>query len=402
MSTSLIYHTQGLREYKYISSEYNGSEVHINIEQKNELLKCVDCGSSNISAVKIKTRKIKGLPVGTKKTIFLVKIRRLICSDCGAEKQEAIPCTPSGKARYTRSMVRTVLELRPKMSIKDVADFLGLHWDTVKYIEKKHLKKKFLKIRLKDVKVIGVDELYVGDEYITIVRDLESGSVLYVGDGKGGDALKGFVRKLNGSKCKIRAVAMDLGPAYAAWAKKYLPDVRIVYDHFHLIKLMNKKLDALRRKTMNDADEEMKKHLKKKRFLFLKNEENLDDKALLELKDLKKIFEDLGVATFMKECLRKIYSLAPDEYMAKIAFEFWCKLAEETKISCLEKMAKSIRRHMDGILAYWGEGRLTSAGMEGFNNKVRWLIRQAYGYRDDEYFKLKIFDLPNVRISKEL
>ena len=153
---------------------------------------------------------------------------------------------------------------------------------------------------------------------------------------------------------------------------------------------------------MNDADEEMKKHLKKKRFLFLKNEENLDDKALLELKDLKDLFEDLGVATFMKECLRKIYSLASDEFMAKIAFEFWCKLADESKISCLEKMAKSIRRHMDGILAYWGEGRLTSAGMEGFNNKVRWLIRQAYGYRDYEYFKLKIFDLPNIRISKEL
>jgi transposase len=104
----------------------------------------------------------------------------------------------------------------------------------------------------------------------------------------------------------------------------------------------------------------------------------------------------------MKECLRKIYSLAPDEYMAEIAFGYWCELADESGIACLERMAKSIRRHLDGILAYWGENKLTSAGMEGFNNKVRWLIRQAYGYRDDEYFKLKIFDLPNVKISKDL
>ncbi len=104
----------------------------------------------------------------------------------------------------------------------------------------------------------------------------------------------------------------------------------------------------------------------------------------------------------MKECLRSIYSIAPDAYMAKIAFEYWCKLANETGISCLKTMAKTITNHLDGILAYWTESKLTSAGMEGFNNKVRWLIRQAYGYRDNEYFRLKIFDLPEVKICKEL
>ena len=117
---------------------------------------------------------------------------------------------------------------------------------------------------------------------------------------------------------------------------------------------------------------------------------------------LKEIFEDLGTTTFMKECLRSIYHLAPTADMAKIAFEYWCKLADETKIACLKTMAKTIRNHLDGILAYWTESQLTSAGMEGFNNKVRWLIRQAYGYRDSEYFRLKIFDLPEVKICKEL
>jgi transposase len=156
------------------------------------------------------------------------------------------------------------------MSITDTANFLGLHWGTVKDIEKRYLQNKYAKIRLRDVKVIGVDELYTGHDFITIVRDLESGSVLHVGAGKGGDALKDFTHKLNSSKCHIQAVAMDLGPAYAAWAKEHLPEARIVYDHFHLIKLMNKKLDDLRRKTMNEADEEMKDQLKKKDFSFSK------------------------------------------------------------------------------------------------------------------------------------
>ena len=78
MSTSLIYHTQGLREYKYLSTEYVDSKIRIYIEYKEELT-CIDCGSHNVSAVKIKTRAIKGVPMGTTRTIFIVTIQRLRC-----------------------------------------------------------------------------------------------------------------------------------------------------------------------------------------------------------------------------------------------------------------------------------------------------------------------------------
>lgn len=402
MSTSLIYHTQGLRDYNFKSCDYVGKTVFITVEQKESKLCCTACGSRNFSVVFIKERKIKGVPIGTKFTVFIVLIRRLKCRDCGHERQEAIPCVPAPKVQYTKTLARSVIGLRRKMSIKDVAEFFDLHWETVKDIEKKYLKTKFRKIRLKDVKIIGIDEFHTGDGFITIVRDLDSGAVLHVGDGKGGDALKGFAKRLRSSVCQIKAAAIDLAPAYTAWMKDNLPDAKIVYDHFHLIKLMNEKIDTLRRKTMREADDEMKEKLKNKRFLFLTNKEDLDEDRDLELNNLKEIFEDLGTTTFMKECLRSIYHLAPTADMAKIAFEYWCKLADETKIACLKTMAKTIRNHLDGILAYWTESQLTSAGMEGFNNKVRWLIRQAYGYRDSEYFRLKIFDLPEVKICKEL
>ena len=89
-----------------------------------------------------------------------------------------------------------MIELRPKMSIKDAAKFFNLHWGTVKDIEKKNLRIKFRKIRLKDLRVIGIDELHRRDGYITIVRVLDSGAVLHVGDGKSGDALEGFGKRL--------------------------------------------------------------------------------------------------------------------------------------------------------------------------------------------------------------
>ena len=402
MSTSLMYHTQGLRDYNFKSYDYVGKTVRITVEQKLSKLGCTVCGSRNFTALFVKEREIQGVPIGTKFTVFVVRIRRLRCHDCGCDRQESITCVPAQKVRYTKTLARSVIELRPKMSIKAVAEFFDLHWDTVKNIEKKYLEIKYKTIRLKDVKIIGIDEFHTGDGFITIVRDLESGAVLHVGDGKGGDALNHFAKRLKRSPCQIRAAAVDLAPAYTAWVKENLPNAKIVYDHFHLIKLMNDKIDTLRRKTMREADEDMKEKLKNKRYLFLKNEENLDDDSKADLSNLKEIFDELGTATFMKECLRKIYSLAPDASMAQVAFEYWCKLADKTKISCLITMAKTIKSHLDGILAYWSESRLTSAGMEGFNNKVRWLIRQAYGYRDDEYFHLKIFDLPEVKIAKEL
>lgn len=402
MSTSLLYHTQGLRDYNFKSCDFVGSEVLITVEQKKSKLCCVACGSRNFSAVVIKERRIKGVPVGTKQTVFIVVIRRLECNDCGCERQEAITCIPAPKVRYTKTLARSVIDLRKKMSIKDVAEFFGLHWGTVKDIEKKHLEKKYRTIRLKDVEVIGIDEFHTGDGYITIVRDLNSGAVLHVGEGKDGEALKPFERRLRKSKCRIRAVAVDLAPSYTAWVRDNLPDAKIVYDHFHLIKLMNDKINNLRRQTMKNADDEMKECLKNKRFLFLKNKENLDEDSATELENLKDIFEDLGVATFMKECLRNIYSIAENADDAEIAFKYWCKLADETEIPCLKTMAKTIGSHLEGILAYWTESQLTSAGMEGFNNKVRWLIRQAYGYWDDEYFHLKIFDLPEIKICKDL
>lgn len=402
MSTSLIYHTQGLRDYQYVTKKNGAGKIFITIELKHSCLRCPACGSYDFTSFFLKERKIKGIPLGNKKTVFIIRVRRLRCRNCGAERQERISCVPAPKARYTKALARSVIEMRPKMSIKDVASHFGLHWDTVKEIEKNYLERKYRNIRLRDVEVIGIDEVHTGQGFLTVVRDLNSGAVLHVGEGKGADSLAQLKKRLAVSKCKIKAVAVDLAPSYTAWIKENIPNANIVYDHFHLIKLMNTKIDNIRRKTMNEADEEMKKMLKHKRFLFLKNIENLESDGKQELEKLKEMFSDLGTATFMKECLRRIYSIAENRNEAKIAFEYWCKIADETGIGSLVNMAKTIRRHLDGILAYWTEGKLTSAGMEGFNNKLRWLIGQAYGYRDDEYFKLKIFDLPTINTRKAI
>ena len=213
------------------------------------------------------------------------------------------------------------------MSITDVTSFFDIDWKTVKECEKKYLRKKFRHIPLKDVRIIGVDELFVRsrgrEKYITIVRDLESGAVLHAGDGKCPESLNGFLLRLKHSKAKISTVAMDMSKAYISWLDENLPNAQKVFDHFHVIKIMNDKLDKIRRRTAKELDEEQKDLLKNQRFLFLRNVEDLEPDAKQLLDNLRKVFKELGDASMMKEALRSIYHMAgigallPDKLKSK-------------------------------------------------------------------------------------
>ncbi|MDH5459327.1 MAG: ISL3 family transposase [Nitrospinota bacterium] len=402
MHTSDIYQTQGIRGYQVVSTHY-GSRVTVKLSQVRKTSpECSVCHTLDVKIREVGFRSITGVRCGSKNVCFEVPVFRVDCLQCGSHYREKISFA-SKWARHTKAVERSVIELRNEMSIKGVADFFGLDWRTVKEIEKRHLKTKFRRIRLRDVRIIGIDEIYVGKKvYKTIVRDLVSGAVLFVGKGKGGDALLGFERRLRSSQCQIKVVAMDMSAGYSAWVNRVLAKAQIVFDHFHVIKLMNKKLDALRRTTMNQLDEDSRKELKHKRYLILRNREDLDEDDSSQLEKIKETFDELSTGQAMKEKLRSIYRTAQGVEDARVLFDGWIKTAEQSGISALKTMAKTIRSHLEGILAYWKFNQATNAAMEGFNNKIRWLIRQAYGFHDQEYFDLKIYQLPECSIVKQI
>ena len=117
------------------------------------------------------------------KTVICVEVRRIRCHQCGSFARERIDFCPDTHVSYTKWLTKYVLALRAHMSISAVADFTGLHWDTVKDIEKRYLAKKYAKISLRGVRKLGIDEVYLGKKlsYITVVRDLEKGAVIFVG-----------------------------------------------------------------------------------------------------------------------------------------------------------------------------------------------------------------------------
>jgi transposase len=150
---------------------------------------------------------------------------------------------------YTRAFAEYVLELSRLMTIQDVAVHLGVSWDLVKEIVKGDLARRFSRPKLKHLRRIAIDEISIGKghRYLTIVMDLESGRVVHVGRGKGGDALQEFWTRLRHSRAKIEAVAIDMSPAYIDAVMTHLPTATLVFDRFHVIKLYNDKLSELRR-----------------------------------------------------------------------------------------------------------------------------------------------------------
>ena len=166
------------------------------------------------------------------------------------------------------------------MTIQAVARYHGVSWDLVKEIQKRSLHKLYRLPKLSKVKRIAIDEIYQGKKlgYLTIVMDLQRGAVIFVGNGKGADALIPFWKRLKKSGALIEAVAADMGPAYISAVQTNLPDATLVFDHFHIIKLFNEKLTKLRRDLQREAENGLGKPvLKGIRWLLLKNPNNLDD-----------------------------------------------------------------------------------------------------------------------------
>jgi transposase len=400
MSTSLLYHAFSVRGYEHVRSEYQGGEVTFTIRQEPKTFRCEHCGACDVRPRGRVERRFRSLPIGSRSTAIVFSIPRVACQACGLVRQVKLGFADPRRT-YTKAFERYALELSQCMTILDVARHLSVSWDIVKDIQKRDLSRRYAKPKLKNLRQIAVDEIAVakGHRYVTIVLDLESGAVVFVGDGKGGDALKPFWKRLRRCQAKIEAVAMDMSPAYHKAVSTYLPMATIVYDRFHVIKLFNDKLSNLRRWLHQRATDEQKKVLKGSRWLLLKAAEHLDperdEKSRLE--EALKLNQPLATAYYLKEDLRQFWD-QPGKRFAGAFLTDWIRRAEASGVWMLQQMAKTLEAHRAGLLAYY-DYRISTGPLEGTNNKIKTMRRQAYGFRDHEFFKLKILAIHQTKYA---
>ncbi len=222
MSNSLLYFTQRVYGFQHVSFDFNSKPGTVFEKIKRKDIRCPKCNGSGITASFLRTREIKAMKIGRCNLCFLVDIHRIYCQDCGVWKVE-----------------KTAL---------------------------------FKLTKIQNDKRIGKDNNRIAqrDEHQRNFRIFQAvvACCEKCREGKGAEALGSFTRSLRRSRCKIKAIAMDMSKAYISWAKENIPDADIVFDHFYMIKMMNDKLDKVRRKVTKSIDEEHGKLLKKSALSF--------------------------------------------------------------------------------------------------------------------------------------
>jgi transposase len=401
MSTSLLYQAFGVRGYHYRSMDFFEGRVCFNLEQPREKYRCPECGSAAVHGQGHKERFLQTVPIGLKPTFLLVKVPRVICFRCEHTRQVKVPFADPRRS-YTHAFERYALELSKFTTIQDAARHLDVSWDIIKDIQKRNLQRRFSKPKLKNLKEIAIDEVAVGKghKYFTLVLDLTSGAVVYVGDGKGVASLIAFWKRLRSARAKIRAVATDMGKPYIRAVRDHLPRAVHVFDHFHVVKLYNDKLGALRRDLYRElSDQGQRKLLKGTRWLLLKNPENLDPSRneLKRLKDALRLNTPLTLAYYLKEDLRQIWQQR-DKATARLVLRDWIRRAKASRVPMLQQFARTMYDHRKGILAYY-DYRISTGPLEGTNTKIQAMKRQAYGFRDHEFFKLKILAIHQAKYA---
>jgi transposase len=398
MPASLLYHTNKITEIQVKNVEYFDSKIVFHVVFKPKKSSCPCCWDTKYILDGKKTRNLRIAPLGNKPSFLHLEIHRHKCTTCARVWWPPIPFV-HGKKRVTISFECYVVKMMQFATIKHVANFLGVSWGLIKNIHKDYLKKEHVGIDYESLQYIGVDEFSIskGHKYMTIFINLKSGEILHAVEGKSIENVRPFLLELAEKSKNLKAIAMDMNAAYASAVKLFLSGVDVVYDRFHVMGLLNTALEEIRRSQQSRCNQVGLKVIKGCRFLLLSNYEKLDPKKQSSLNALFEINSPLLVVHTMKEQIRLFWTKSSVQEGCKF-LGWWIMDALETGVDELTKAGKTLLRHWKGLTNYF-KHRITNGKTEGINNKIKTMKRQAYGFRDMEYFKLRLYNLHKVNHS---
>jgi transposase len=358
----------------------------------NQELLCPSCGGRCTGVHETTKRRIRDLPILDHRTFLIVHRRRLLCPQCGPVL-ESLPWL-GRYSRITRRLADSVAKLCKVLPIKHVAEHYGLSWHQVKDIDKRSLEERFATVDLSGVEVIGMDEfaLHKGHRYATVIVEPYRTQVLFVAKGRGRESLRPFFEKLGPDGCsRLKAVVMDMNGAFEEEVKAQAPQASIVYDLFHVVAKYSREVICRVRNAEAQRfkdDQKSRKMIKGSRWLLLRNYDNLNLEQRVRLEDLLDINHNLMTVYLLNDYLKDLWSFRSVE-KAKRSWEQWYQLATESQIPQLVLFANRLQGYLQGILNHcsWP---LHTGLLEGINNKIKVIKRMAYGFRDHDYFFLKI------------
>ena len=321
------------------------------------------------------------------------RIPRVQCPEHGV-LQVAVPWA-EGRGRFTLLMERFIIQaLLACQTTKGACALLRISWDQAWHVAERAVARGQARKEAVVTRQIGVDEkaFRKGHSYMTVVNDIERGTVEYVTEDREKASLERYYATLSDQQRQgIEAVAMDMWEPYVQATLESLPLARekIVFDRFHIMQHMTQAVDQVRKAENRRLSSEGDERLKKTKYLWLTTEENLSEKQRPRFAELRESDLRTARAWGIKENLRNLWSYASPGW-AKRFFGSWYRWARRSRLEPVRKVAAMIQRRLENVVTYC-KHFVTNAVAEGLNSKIMSIKRRAGGFRSAENFKTAIY-----------
>ena len=304
---------------------------------------------------------------------------RVSCRQCGVRVERVSWAT--GSSAFTAPFEELAAYLAQVTDRTTVSRLLGISWQAVGSIVERVVARRLDDTRFDDLQRIGVDEFSYRKRhhYLTIVVDHDRQRVVWAGKGRSAETLEVFFDRLGPAGCeRVRLVTADLAASWQKALRARVPHARVVFDRFHVERLASDAVDEVRREEQRRLGSKRGKSLKGLRYALLKHPKRLKPGEKRRLARLRRQNRALDRAYELKEYLATILEQAtPDD--AKGLLDEWLAWATRSRLAPFVKLARTVRKHAVGILAYL-DTKMTNGPVEGINNKLRVIARRAYGF----------------------
>ena len=369
---------------------FDADRVVVQVALRRRRLICPRCSFSTAHRHDVRSvdSDWRHLDLGVWRVEVRARLRRLVCPEHGV-LTERVPFARH-RSDFTRDFEALAAWLATRTDKTTITRLLRIHWRTVGRIIQRVCADELDADRLDGLVEIGIDEVSwrKGHRYLTLVADHGRRQIVWGAEGASAKVADEFYAQLGPERAgQIAAVSMDMGPGYAKSTRAHAPQAVVCIDSFHVAKLGGDALDEVRRDYWNQLrsldDQDAAKRFKDARWALLKRPENLTDRQAQTLRELKAAGGTVARAYELKEALRGIFAagLSIDD-VAELLARF-CSRASRSRMPAFVRLARTIRKHRDGILAAIGLG-LTNARAEALNNKVRLITRRAYGFHSSD------------------
>lgn len=385
--------------YKITDATLFETKIHLHlVPYKKRKPLCPQCGEEHRAGYhSSQWTEAEDLPISGKRVYLHIRKRRYRCPRDGKILTEDIPWLKKW-ARVTRRFAEQVSRLTAITTNQEAGWFLGMNDEAVYRIDKEVLEEKAReKLSPPPWAIhISIDEVSYRKyhRYLTNVIDIDRRLLIWNEKGRKAEVLDQYFQGIGKDNCaKIESVALDGARHYISSSSHYAVNALIVYDRFHIMQKLNGAVDAVRKHELRKARTEKNNQLIelidcKQRFILLKKKGNLTSRQTLYLDQLCELNEPIFKAMLLKESFLSVYSCMDDQE-ALVCLENWIQEATSSMLESFVALAESFTRKMQYILN-WFKKKISSAISEGFNNKIKRLKRMAYGYKDIDYFRLKI------------